>query len=63
MKPANTDNRHRVTIASYGYGRRRELERVGYVMESGTLQEYVMRQDFPGAEFCEIDEPLHPLYQ
>ncbi len=61
MKPAITDKKHRVTVASYDYDRRRELERAGYVMESGTLQEYVMRQDFPHGLLSGIDELLHLL--
>ncbi len=45
MEPAITDNKHRVTIASYDLAGRENLERVGYWLERGTLQEYVMRQD------------------
>lgn len=54
MEPAIKDNKLRVTVASYDIDRRRELERTGYVMENGTPQEYVMRQDFPGCQFGAI---------
>lgn len=41
------DNRRRVFVAVLDRAQRYKLERAGFVIESGTLQGYWMRQDYP----------------